>query len=148
LKVAAVAPAGTVTGAGTVRYALVSVSMTSAPPTGAALVSVTVQVLEPFCPRLVGLQANDNAIEAARLMVKLPLVPLYLAVIVELELLARAAVVALKVAVVAAANTVTDVGTVRVGLVFVRVTLAPPAGAAFVRVTVHALDEFAPILVG
>jgi hypothetical protein len=69
-------------------------------------------------------------------------------VIVELESLARAAVVVLKVAVVAAANTVTDVGTVRVGLVFVRVTLAPPAGAAFVRVRVHALDEFAPILVG
>jgi hypothetical protein len=77
LKVAVVAPAGTVTGAGTVRYGLLSVSVTSAPPTGAALVRVTVQVLEPFCPRLVGLHTSDDtAIEAARLMVALPLVPL------------------------------------------------------------------------
>src|SRR6202167_5842861 len=48
-----------------------------------------------------------------------------------------AAVVPLKVAEVAAAATVTDAGTVRVALVLVRVTVAPPAGAACVRVTVQ-----------
>jgi hypothetical protein len=48
---------------------------------------------------------------------------------VALELLAMAAVVALKVADVAAAATVTEAGTVRTELVFVRVTLAPPVGA-------------------
>src|SRR5271169_1813337 len=48
-----------------------------------------------------------------------------------------AAVVALKVAEVAAAATVTDAGTVRVELVLVRVTVAPPAGAAPLRVTVQ-----------
>ena len=68
--------------------------------------------------------------------------------IVELESLAIAAVVALKVAVVAAGNTVTEVGTVRVGLVLVSVTLAPPAAAALVSVTVHVLDPFAPRVVG
>jgi hypothetical protein len=57
-------------------------------------------------------------------------------------------VVALKVAVVAAATTVTDAGTVRVELVLVRVTLAPPVGAAWVRVTVQVLEEFGPKLVG
>jgi len=48
-----------------------------------------------------------------------------------------AAALALKVAEVAAAATVTDVGTVRVGLVLVRATIAPPAGADPVRATVQ-----------
>jgi hypothetical protein len=48
-----------------------------------------------------------------------------------------AAVVALKVAVVANAGTVTDAGTVRVVLLFVRMTAAPPTGAGPVSVTVQ-----------
>ena len=63
-------------------------------------------------------------------------------------MLAMAAVVALKVAVIAAAATVTDAGAVRVALVLVRVTAAPPVGAAWVRVTVQVLDAFGPRLVG
>jgi hypothetical protein len=46
-------------------------------------------------------------------------------------------VVALKVAVVAAAATVTDAGTVSVELASIRVTIAPPAGAGPLRVTVQ-----------
>jgi hypothetical protein len=69
-------------------------------------------------------------------------------VIVELESLAIAAVVPLKVAVVAAANTVTDIGTVRVGLVLASVTFAPPTGAAFVSVTVQLVDALDPMVVG
>jgi len=57
-------------------------------------------------------------------------------------------VVALKVVEVAAAATVTDVGTVRVELVFVRATLAPPVRAGWVRVTVQVLEAFGPRLVG
>ena len=57
-------------------------------------------------------------------------------------------VVTLKVAEVAAAATVTDDGTVRVELLFDRLTLAPPVGAGWVRVTVQVLDEFEPRLVG
>jgi len=63
-------------------------------------------------------------------------------------LLPMAAVVALKVADVAAAATVTDGATVRLALVLVKVTLAPPEGAAWVRVTVQVLEEFGPRLVG
>ena len=63
-------------------------------------------------------------------------------------MLPTAAVVALKVAVIAAAVTVTDAGAVSVALVLVRVTLAPPVGAAWVRVTVQALEAFGPKLVG
>ena len=48
-------------------------------------------------------------------------------------------VVAAKVAEVAAAATVTDAGTVRVELVFVSVTLAPPVGAGWVKVRVQVL---------
>jgi hypothetical protein len=59
-----------------------------------------------------------------------------------------AVVVALKVAAVAAAATVTDAGTVSVGLVLERVTVAPPAGAAVLRVTVQVLDALGPRLVG
>jgi hypothetical protein len=56
--------------------------------------------------------------------------------------------VALKVAEVAAAVTVTDAGTVRLELVLDKVTTAPPAGAALVRVTVQTPDELGPRLVG
>ena len=59
-----------------------------------------------------------------------------------------AAVPALKVADVAAPATATDAGTVRVALGLVRVTVAQPVGAGWVRVTVQVLDEFGPRLVG
>ena len=63
-------------------------------------------------------------------------------------MLPMAAVVALKVAVLADAATVTDVGTARVELVFDKLTLAPPVGAAWVRVTVQVVEEFGPRLLG
>ena len=59
-----------------------------------------------------------------------------------------AAVLALKVAEVAAAVTVTDAGTVRLELVLDKVTTAPPEGAALVRMMVQVLDELGPRLVG
>lgn len=59
-----------------------------------------------------------------------------------------AAVVALKVLEVAPAATVIEAGTVSVALLFERVTLAPPVGAAWVRVTVQVLEEFCPRLLG
>jgi len=63
-------------------------------------------------------------------------------------LLLMAAVVTVKFADVAAAATVTEAGTVNVALEFARVTLAPPAGAGCVRVTVQVLEELAPMLAG
>ena len=72
MKVAAVAAAATVTEAGTVSVALELVRVTEAPPAGAALVRVTVQVEEALWPRLVGLQTReDTSTGAARLMVAL-----------------------------------------------------------------------------
>src|SRR5271170_1672704 len=70
LKVAVVAPAVTVTDAGTVSEALLLESVTLDPPVGATWVSVTVQVLTPLWPRLVGLQARpETSTGANRLMV-------------------------------------------------------------------------------
>ena len=68
--------------------------------------------------------------------------------IVALVLLLMVVVVTLKVADVAEAATVTEAGTVRVALEFERVTLTPPVGAAWVRVTVQVLEELAPMLEG
>jgi hypothetical protein len=77
LKVAEVAAAATVTEVGTVRVELVLVSVTAAPPVGAAFVKAMVQVLEEFGPRLVGLQANEETrTEATRLIVALAELPL------------------------------------------------------------------------
>jgi len=59
-----------------------------------------------------------------------------------------APVVALNVAEVDPAATVTEAGTVSTVLVFVSVTTAPPAGATFVSVTVHVPEAFGPKLAG
>jgi len=56
LKVAVVAPAATVTEAGTLRRAFLLASATAAPPAGAVWVSVTVHRLTAPWPRLVRLQ--------------------------------------------------------------------------------------------
>ena len=72
MNVAVVAAAATVTEAGTVSAALVSLKVTTAPPVGAAFDSVTVQVLDPFGPKLVGLHASeDTRTGATRLIVAL-----------------------------------------------------------------------------
>ena len=67
---------------------------------------------------------------------------------VALELLGIIPVVTVNVAVVAAAATVTEGGTVRVALLFVRLTPEPAVGAGWVNVTVQVLDEFCPRLLG
>ena len=69
LNVALLAPAETVTDAGTVSETLLLASVALDPPVGAAWDSVTVQVLTALCPRLVGLQATpETSTGASRLM--------------------------------------------------------------------------------
>jgi hypothetical protein len=85
LKVAVIAAAATVTEAGTLKAVLLLLSATLAPPVGAACVSVTVQVLEAFCPKLVGLHTSvDTKTGATRLIVALAELLLYAAVTVAL----------------------------------------------------------------
>ena len=91
---------------------------------------MTVHVLEAFCPRLVGLQASEDTVTGGtRVIVALADVLLYVAVTVAVWPLLIVVVVALNVAVVAPAGTVTDVGVVSAALLFETVTVAPPAGA-------------------
>jgi hypothetical protein len=85
LKVAVMAAAATMADAGTVSVGLVLVRETNAPPAGAALLNVTVQVLEAFCPRLVGLhESDDTRTGATRPIVAFAEVLLYVAVTVAL----------------------------------------------------------------
>ncbi len=70
------------------------------------------------------------------------------AVMVALWLPLKAPAVAVNVAEVAVAPTVTDPGTLRIPLLLERLTLAPPAGAAWESVTVQELDVLGPKLVG
>ncbi len=88
-------------------------SDTDAPPVGAAFDNVTVQELVAFDPKLVGLHASElTKTGATKLIVAGLELPLYVAVTVAVRLLLSVPVVALKLAVVAFAATVTDAGTV------------------------------------
>ena len=69
LNVAVVAPAATVTDAGTVSEVLLLVSATLDPPAGAVWVSVTVHVPAALCPRLAGHASVDTSTGATRLTV-------------------------------------------------------------------------------
>jgi hypothetical protein len=61
-------PAATVTDPGRLSAPVLLESVTTAPPVGAALVRVTVQVLEALGPRLAGLQASEEtSTDATRL---------------------------------------------------------------------------------
>jgi len=118
---------------------LLLASVTLAAPAGAVWVSVTVHVLTALCPRLVGLQVTpETSTGASRLIVALCELLPNVAVTLALWLLAtEAAAVALKVAVVDPAATVTDVGTVSKVLLLASVTLDPAAGAPPLKVTVQ-----------
>jgi hypothetical protein len=149
LNVPEVADAAIASEEGTVNAGLVFDRAMLAPPAGPACDRVTVQVLDEFGPRLVGLQVSeDTSTGAPRATVILAELALYAAVIVALELVPMAPVVTTNVADVAAAATATDDGTVSVVLVFDKVRLIPPAGAACERVTVQVLEEFALIVEG
>ena len=90
--------------------------------------------------------ATDGAATRLTLLNARP--PLDEAVIVAMESLENATDVAEKVAEVPVAATVTAAGTMRAELLLERVTLAPAAGAGWLRVTVQVLEAFGPRLLG
>ena len=148
-KFALVAPAATVTLAGTpATVVLLLDSVTTAPPAGAAAVKVTVPVLEAPPTTLVGLTVTADKVGDAGtgLTVKVAarVRPPKVAEIAGAVEAVTAFVVIGKVAVVAPAATVTLAGTVAAAVLeLLRLTTAPPAGAPAVRVTVPC-DEFPP----
>src|SRR5438067_3565333 len=149
-----VAPAATVTVPCTVAAApLLLLSVTTAPPAGAALVSVTVPVLPALPVTAVGLTLTPSRAAAAGFTVSVAVLttPLYVAVMVTVVGTVPPMVLTGNVFVVAPAATVTEpeTGTVAAApLLLLSVTTAPPAGAALVSVTVPVLPALPVTAVG
>jgi hypothetical protein len=138
VKDAVVAAAGTVTEAGTVRVALLEARVKVVPPVGAGFDSVTVQEALALEAMLVGVHVKEVRLTGpSREMVTGNEAVPREAVTVALALAVTVPAVAVKDAVVAAARTVTEAGTVRIALLEARVTVVPPVGAGFDSVTVQ-----------
>ncbi len=150
VKVALVAPAATVTLAGTLAaVVLLLESVTVAPPAGAAPLKVTVPV-EEFPPvTLVGFSESEERVgggggAAVTVSEADLLAPLNVAEMETVVDTATALVLTVNVALVAPAATVTLDGTLAtVVLLLESVTTAPPDGAAPLSVTVP-VEEFPP----
>jgi hypothetical protein len=144
LTVAVVAPkvallwvAATVTLAGTVNAPLLLLKETTVELV-AALFKVTVQVLDPLLPSELGEQDTDESCAGALpVRVKVCEAPLSEAVSKAVWFELMLATVAVKVALVSPAPTLTLAGTVMLALLLDKVTVEPPAGAAAVRLTVQ-----------
>jgi hypothetical protein len=136
-----VAPAATVTEAGTVAAALLLCSVTTAPLAGAGPVSVTVAEVEipPTTDEVV--RFTCDAAGGPTVSVPGAVFPLYVAVIVTGVLVATAVVVMVNAGdTVAPAATVTVAGTVVLGSLLDNATITPPVGAGPFRLTVADVD--------
>jgi len=150
-KVALVAPAGTVTLEGTLAAPLLLESRICAPPAGAAPLSVTVPVEDCVPPTtLVGFSESEERVigggDAGATVSEADLVapPKDAAMVTTVDA-ATALVLTVNDALVAPAATVTLEGTrAAVVLLLESVTMAPPAGAAPLKVTVP-VEEFPPV---
>jgi hypothetical protein len=129
-----VALAATVMDAGTVRAAALSATEIAMPPAGAALEIATVQEVLALGARLD--EAHCKAVNAAGAVTAID-------AMAEEPFREMVPAVALNVALVALAGTVTDAGTVRAARLSERLTAAPPAGADFESVTVQVVLAFA-----
>jgi hypothetical protein len=130
--------AGTVTVAGTVKVLLFEDNDTVVPPAGAAPDSLTVQDVLPLEVRLDALHFREDKVTGAVREIsngndETPTEAVIVAVPFEVKVPA----LALKVAEVEAARTVTEEGTVSNELLEDKATTTPPAGAAPDSVTVH-----------
>ena len=135
VNVPVVAPAATVTEAGTVTAALPEERATTRPPAGAALVIVTVPVELTPPATVAGLKDSALITGAVTVRVAVAVVPLKVAEMVDVPLSGR--VVTVNVPVELPAATVTLVGTVATEVFDdVSVTTSPPVPAGLERVTV------------
>lgn len=142
VKVAEVADAATFAEAGTVSIELLSETATDAPPEGAGPESFTVQVLLAPDAKVVGVQVSDETVTAAaavRLNEAVFEPPFKAAVTTAVVLAVTVPAVAVKVAEVVEAATLTEAGTVSIELLSESATAAPPEGAAPESVTVQVL---------
>ena len=136
LKVTELEPAGTVTLTGTVAAEPLALNATARPPVGAFPLSVTVPV--EGVPPTTELGDNETPVTFSGLIVRAAfwLVPFKVAVIVADVVDDTLVVLTVKVAVVAPAVTVTEVGTVALEVPEPSATTMPPVPAAAESVTV------------
>src|ERR1017187_9473365 len=149
VKVAEMAPAATMTEAGTVSKELLSERAATLPPVGAAWFRVTEQVVAVPELTLVGLQVSAvTSMGATRVRLVDCVEAFKVAVTVALWVVVRAPAVAAKVAEVTPAATLTEVGTVSRELLSERATALPPVGAAWFKVAVQVVAAPELTLVG
>jgi hypothetical protein len=147
VKLAVVDPAATVTEAGTVTAELLLATLTANPPLGAAAFSVTEQpsVPAPVIDPLTQVSALNTGTLVPSCSAKVLATLLALAVSVTVWAVLTEDTVAVKLAVVDPAATVTEAGTVTAELLLARLTANPPLGAAPLRVTAQ-LSVPAPVI--
>ena len=142
LNVTVVAPAATVTVAGTVALALSEVKATDRPPVGAGPLMVTVAT--EGVPPATDVGFSETPLRTAELTVRAAeAVP---ALIVAVFDAVTGTVVTVKVVDVEPAGTVTEAGTVAEASVELVATVSPPVGAGPAMVTV-AVDNVPPVTV-
>jgi hypothetical protein len=141
VKVAELAPASTVTVAGTVAEAgSLLLRETTIPPSGAGPLRVTVPVA--VLPPVTEFGSSVKPVSDGGLTVTeaLALVPFDVAVIVAGVAAATGDVVTVKSTEVAPSGMVTDPGTVTAGSLLVRPMISPPVGVVEPKVTVPVTD--------
>jgi hypothetical protein len=137
VNVAVLAPAGTVTVAGTVADGSLDVSLTATePPVATVPFRVTVPVDDVPPGTDVGLTVTALMNGVSTVSDTLNVVPFKVAETVTVWVVATGTVIALNVAVVDPATTVTLAGTVQLALLEAKVTTTPPAGAGVLSVIV------------
>lgn len=139
VNVAVLAPAATVTEAGTLALVMLDLSATTSPPVGATPFRVTVPV--EGVPPTTEIGDRETLLRVGAVMARLAVAEVdpRVAVIVADVAAETAAVVTVNVAVVAPAATVTEVGTVALALLDLSDTTVPPVGATADSVTVPVL---------
>ena len=148
-KAPVVDPAVIMIADGTITSGLLLDTETTLQPDGTGLVKVIVHVLTKLEIKVVGPQLRDDTPSPdTRLRPMFCELPFSVAETVAVWLLAKLAVVALKVVEVEPAGTTAEGGAVSVALLLDRDTVTPPVGAALLKVIVQVLDAFCPKVVG